>query len=438
MVPSRRQPKLASWLLWLFILLLITATSATFGAIFAAVKTLIAPVEPPLISKALDSIQLDDDSSTPFQSRLSRPVNLLVMGVDRVPEATPNSPELFHGRSDTILLLRLDPTDKSVTLLSIPRDTQVKLPEIGLTKISEANARGGSNLAMQTLTATLNNVPIERYVRVSSGAFRELVDLLGGVDVLVPYPMSYVDNTQQLKINLAQGWQTLNGEQADQFARFRNDGLGDLGRIQRQQALIQAIWNRLSNPTVLTRLPELIRVMQKYVDTNLNFEEILALANFSLQLDRDRLKMVMLPGRSSSEEGDRRSYWIVDEVRRDRVLSQYFKVGSSDFTSEGRSSNQSESLVRNLKIAVQNASGNPQAAKRLIAYLAEQGFSKVSVVEDWPDRQRQSQIIVQGGDLAGAEALKKALGGGKIEVAATGYLESDLTVRLGEDWAKKF
>ncbi|MDF0555446.1 LCP family protein [Kamptonema sp. UHCC 0994] len=438
MIPSRQQPKIARPLFWIFLLLLIATASATFGAIFGAITALIAPVEPEIISKALDSYNTFTGAPNRPEYRLSRPVNILVMGVDRVPEASSNSSQSFNGRSDTILLVRIDPTDQSINLLSIPRDTQVELPGIGQTKISEANAQGGQALTAKVLSNNLNNLPIERYVRVSTGAFRELVELLGGVDVFVPRPMNYIDNAQQLNINLLQGWQTLNGEQADQFARFRNDGLGDIGRIQRQQSLIQAIWKRLSSPVTLSRLPKIIRVMQKYVDTNLSFEEILTLGNFGLQLDRDNFKMVMLPGRSSSSEEDFRSYWILDPAGRDRVLSQFFKLGTPDFAFTGRSRSEYDPILpRDLKISIQNASSNPQAATRLAEYLANKGFDNISAAEDWPDRQRQTQIIVQRGDLVAASILKKALGGGKIEANSTGQIASDLTIRIGEDWAKR-
>ena len=94
-------------------------------------------------------------------------------------------------------------------------------------------------------------------------------------------------------------------------------------------------------------------------------------------------------------------------------------------------------MPRDLKISIQNASSNPQAATRLTTYLTDKGFDNISVAEDWPDRQRQSQIIVQRGDLAAADILKKALGGGKIEANSTGEIASDLTIRLGEDWANR-
>ncbi|MBD0308435.1 MAG: LCP family protein, partial [Microcoleus sp. T1-bin1] len=386
----------------------------------------------------LDATGFNYTSSNRSGYRLSRPVNILILGIDRVPEAAANSPKIFEGRSDTILLLHLDPRDKSISLLSVPRDTQVEVPGIPFSKISEANARGGPALATRLVSSMLNNTRIERYVRVSSSAFRELVDLLGGVEVFVPRAMSYTDTAQKLKINLAQGWQTLNGEQAEQFARFRNDGLGDIGRIQRQQSLIQAIRNRLASPSVFVRLPQIVRLMQKYVDTNLNYEEILTLANFGLQLERDTFKMVMLPGSSSSKQGDLRTYWILDKVGVDRIITQYLNPGVPDFA-QGRLRNPSESVLpKNLKIAVQNASSKPTTAKTVAEFLRKKGFFNVSVVQDSPQKQRQSQIIVQQGDLEAANLLQKALGSGKIEASSTGEINSDLTLRVGEDWVKRF
>jgi polyisoprenyl-teichoic acid--peptidoglycan teichoic acid transferase len=431
---SRKNSKLAVCIFLLVVLIFTAAISAGIGAITA----LLAPVEPQFMSRVLDATGFNYRSSNRSGYRLWRPVNILILGIDRVPEAVANSRKIFNGRSDTILLFHLDPRDKSISLLSVPRDTKVEIPGIRFSKINEANARGGAALATRLVSSILNNVTIERYVRVSSGAFRELVDLLGGVDVFVPRAMSYTDTAQKLRINLAQGWQTLNGEQAEEFARFRNDGLGDIGRIQRQQSLIQSIRNRFTSPSVWVRLPQIVRLMQKYVDTNLNFEEILTIANFGLQLERDNFKMVMLPGRSSSTQGDLRSYWILDAAGRDRIMTQYFKQGAADFA-QGRFRNPSESVLpTNLKIAVQNASSNPTTAKTVASFLQKKGFSNVSVAKDWPDKQRQSQIIVQQGDLEAANLLQKALGKGKIEASSTGEIDSDLTLRVGEDWVKRF
>jgi anionic cell wall polymer biosynthesis LytR-Cps2A-Psr (LCP) family protein len=123
-----------------------------------------------------------------FPYKIARPVNILVMGIDRVPEAPKNSAAVFAGRSDTMLLLRLDPADNSLRMLSIPRDTQVNIPGVGLAKINDANVEGGAALAARVVSRSLNDVPIDRYVRVTTEAFRELVDLVGGIEVFVPYP----------------------------------------------------------------------------------------------------------------------------------------------------------------------------------------------------------------------------------------------------------
>lgn len=367
-----------------------------------------------------------------FQYRVARPVNILVMGIDRVPGAQPGTPEIFSGRSDTMLLLRVDPTDDSVSLLSIPRDTQVEIDGVGVTKINDANVRGGSKLAAKTVSETLNGVAIDRYVRVSTEAFRELVDLIGGVEVYVPEPMSYTDNTQKLKINLSAGRQVLTGDQAEQFARFRQDAYGDIGRVQRQQALLRALRQKLTNPMLLPRVPSIIAEMQKYVDTNLSPEEVLALVGGLRRLSQGDFKMVMLPGRFSQPGEFAASYWITNEAGRDRVMKQYFKIDPSSIA-DGSTPRTADSL----RIAVQNASSNPHAAADFRQHLLSLGFTNVFVSEDWKDTQRKTQIVVQQGDLDGAQELQGRLGFGEVRADSTGDLDSDITIRLGNDWQPK-
>ncbi|VXD21715.1 putative LytR-membrane bound transcriptional regulator [Planktothrix serta PCC 8927] len=429
--PSRRKPKILQLLLFSFIVLLIASTSATLGAITA----LLAPEKFDFTEP--ESNILDGLWRHRFKYSLFRPVNILILGIDGNPNTSQSSQDLFKGRSDTVLLVRFEPKDKSVNLLSIPRDTQVQIPGYGTGKINEANYWGGPKLAKQVIQNTLNKVEVNRYVRVSSGAFRELVDFLGGVEVYIPQPMSYQDNTQKLKINLASGWQTINGEQADQFVRFRGDGYGDLGRVQRQQALMEAILARLKDPTVLPRVPEIIRIMQKYIDTNLSFEEILTLVNFGLNIEPQDFKMVMLPGRSSSEIDSNSSYWFIDERGRDRVMYQYFRLDSIGYTlNKAYEHSAYQTLSKELKIAIQNASSNPNSAEKMLNFLADQGFNQVYLAPNNSNQQMKTQIIVQGGDLGVAKLMQKNLGLGELKSSSTGEIGSDLTIRVGEDWSK--
>ncbi|MFN9608580.1 MAG: LCP family protein, partial [Pseudanabaena sp.] len=154
--------------------------------------------------------------------KLERPYQILVMGVDRVLEAPLGSPESFNGRSDSMLLIRFDPNDRSVKILSIPRDTQVPIPNYGVTKINAANVYGGAELAQEIVSEKLNDVEIDRYVRLDTSGLSALVDALGGIEVNVPKRMKYVDKTQKLNIDIYAGVQVLNGERADGFVRFRD------------------------------------------------------------------------------------------------------------------------------------------------------------------------------------------------------------------------
>lgn len=359
--------------------------------------------------------------------QLSRPVNILVMGVDPIPGASNTSSEVFKGTSDTMLLLRLDPDNKAMRVLSIPRDSQVVIPGVGLSKVSLANSRGGPALAARVVSRTLNNVAIDRYVRVTTGALRELVDLLGGVEVLVPQRMFYRDAAQKLEIDLDPGWQTLDGEQAQQFARFRDSEVGDVARVQRQQALLKALRDRLTSPPVLLQLPKITRIMHNYVDTNLNLEELLALVNFGVQLDQQNFQMVLLPGNLSPLSQDPSSYWL-DPAGQDQVMGGYFGMSTSAARTRP---------ITTRRIAVQNASGEPNLSQSVAEYLRTQGFEKVYVVADWSDLQRQTNIIAQKGNLAAAADLKKVLGLGDIEADSSGDLKSYLTIRIGKDWLDK-
>jgi polyisoprenyl-teichoic acid--peptidoglycan teichoic acid transferase len=362
-----------------------------------------------------------------FRYQVKRPINILVMGIDRVLDAKPGSEEMFNGNSDSLLLLHLDPNQRSLNVLSVPRDTQVEIPTLGLTKINQANPSGGPALTGQVVANTLGGVKIDRYVRFSTDAFRELIDRVGGIEVNVPTDMVYEDKTQKLNIDLKRGQQTLNGDKAEQFARFRNDNLGDIGRVQRQQILLKALREKLSSPLMLPRIPGIVQGMQQYIDTNLTLEETSALLNYGLGLDQKTVKMVLLPGRFSGPKEFQASYWILDPDGRDRIMKEYFDVGIG----------QADSATAPLRIVIQNASSNPDAAQNLAMQLAKAGYENVAILDDRPETQTQTQIIVQGGQSKAATAIQNVIGMGILETSSTGELESDITLRIGNDLGRQ-
>jgi polyisoprenyl-teichoic acid--peptidoglycan teichoic acid transferase len=421
----------AHWIIRSGIFLGIAMSAAMVGSLVAVNMPL-----PGAVSPKEGRRLLGDLVKSGFQYQVSRPVNVLVMGIDRVPGATDGSPESFSGRSDTMLLLRVDPQKETVSMLSIPRDTQVDIPGVGVTKINQANASGGPLLARESVSNALNDVKVDRYVRISTNAFRELVDKLGGVRIYVPQPMSYTDNTQKLNIDLAQGWQTLNGSQAEQFARFRKDDLGDIGRVQRQQSMIKALRGQVNNPFTIARVPGIIRDMQKYVDSNLSFEEMVALVNFGLKMDQKDFKMVLLPGRFSSADEFRASYWIMDEAGRDRILQDQFQVTKANDDAPALATTPESDPALSLRIAVQNAAANPNAARRIANFLTEKGYQNVFTIEAWSEQANNTQVIAQNGQTKAAKSLRDVLNVGEVEAASTGDIDSDLTIRVGNDWEK--
>ncbi|MBP0001066.1 MAG: LCP family protein [Cyanobacteria bacterium SID2] len=425
-IPASR-PQNVSGLLWWS---LVATVAVLISAVLGAITALVMPASS-LIQSPWRQGRLWEN----FGYELARPVNILVLGVDRDPKLADDSPNLFEGRSDTVLLVRFDPSDSSLNAISIPRDTQVTIPNYGTAKLNQANPLGGIDLAKQAVSELAENVTIDRYVRVNSEALVELVDMLGGVEVFVPDRMSYLDRTQRLEIDLEPGWQLLDGQQAQQFSRFRQGRYGDVGRVQRQQILLKALRDRLATPTVLPRISSILRVLQKYVDTDLSFEELLALAGFSLQLEPQQVRLVLLPGRFSTTVESETSYWLVDTERKERVLANFFDLPTSDaFIDRPSSPTAFNEIPENQpRIAIQNASGNLQALEQVRSTLEQLGFTDVYVVADWPEVRRHTTIVVQNGDLDSARRLQTLLGFGEIEAISTGDLDSDLTLRLGRD-----
>ena len=425
--PRNPLRRIANVILWSGIF----AGTAAVSALIGAGAALMVPLPDFLGHEPSRPFSLGELWKSGFRYQVTRPVNILVMGIDQVPDADENSDDIFTGRTDTLLLVRVNPEDGSVNVLSVPRDTRVQIPGYGMDKINQANVEGGPELVAQTIGYNLGNIQIDRYVRVSTGAFREIVDLVGGIEVNVPKRMEYTDHTQKLYIDLYPGWQTLNGDQAEQFARFRKDANGDIGRVQRQQILLKALRERLTNPTVIPKLPQVIRVVQRHLDTNLTIEEMLALANFALELDSADLNMVMLPGRFSGSTEYVASYWLPDWEASAPIIQNFFQTDSVAMFADNKAT-----YVSDLRIAVQNASGEANVASQVASHLRDSGFTNVYIVADWPDTARTTEVIAQRGDLESAAVLESVLGTGEVVAESTGDLGSDLTIRVGQDWSQ--
>ncbi len=243
--------------------------------------------------------------------------NILIVGVDSNGE---NADKFKGTRSDTMILVNIDPSKHSINAISIPRDSKVYLAgDYGVQKINAAHALGGIDLTLKTVEDTLG-IKVDKYVLVNNDGVKKLVDALGGVPVYIEKDMYYNDNTAGLHINLSKGLHVLNGDQVEGYLRFRKDGLGDIGRTSRQQWFVKAVLEKLQNPKKKKKIPEVLNIASIYVKTNLSLYEMSHLAAALRNIDMNDVEFATLPG-APSKKGYI-SYWILDPEKTQEVIDR--------------------------------------------------------------------------------------------------------------------
>ena len=191
-------------------------------------------------------------------------ITVLMMGSDRREGEE-------QSRSDTLMVAFVDLDQKQIRLLSMPRDTYVTIPTTGeQTKINHSYAYGGVDLVKQTLESNFG-IKCDYYMDVDFQGFIDVIDALGGITLDVPRDMYYPDGG----IDLTAGVQDLDGSKALQFCRFRSDGQGDLGRIDRQQAFLVAMKEKMFSAGTLLKIPDICSAVMENMQTDFTGTQIL-------------------------------------------------------------------------------------------------------------------------------------------------------------------
>ncbi|UCC69341.1 MAG: LCP family protein [Armatimonadota bacterium] len=330
-------------------------------------------------------------------------VSILAMGVDD---------SEGRGLADTIIAAVVRPRSGEIAALSIPRDSRVHLPGVGVRRISEAHSFGGRPLTIETAELLLG-FPFDYYIEVKVPGIVELVDALDGVEIDVEKRMYYRDRAQNLLIDLQPGLQRLDGVQAMGYVRFRYDAHGDLGRIRRQRKFLRAAAHQLLAPENVTRVKHLATTFVETVTTNLNVSDLLALKRILEGLGPDVIRIATLPGHARIIEGH--SMIELDALETQTAVDRIL-------------------WGQGVAVTVLNGTNIRGLAARTASLLEEHGCDIVEV----GNAEHQTEISVitdHRGRARRAERVASWLGGGVISVAPDGDNPADVTVVLGRDMA---
>jgi len=234
-------------------------------------------------------------------------VSVLVMGVDSS-DVRKNASD---ARTDTLMVATLNKEEKSVQLLSIPRDSYVYIPEVGYeTKINHAHAYGGTKATIDTVENLLD-IPIDYYVKVNFEAFIDVVDAIDGIKIDVPYDFKEQDSKDKANaIQLSEGIQDLNGEEALALARTRKLD-NDIERGKRQQEIIKAIIDKSISLSSVLKYDNIMEAVGENMTTNMTFTEMKSFIAYGTNGTELDIKTLTLDG-IDSQPGNA-YYWELDE-----------------------------------------------------------------------------------------------------------------------------
>ncbi len=297
--------------------LVAAVTLLAFGALYAAlavavrVDTIFFPGNSLDLPGPLARIPGLDASPAQDSALIDR-INILILGLDRRPHHPPDADG--PPRSDSMYVLSIDPATRTGGLLAIPRDLYVEMPnpqgrtDPWLTRINTAYhygsfykyPGGGPALARETVEQTLK-IKINYYIAIDWVAFASIIDALGGIELTVPQALTNVEafnvrDGNAFTISIPAGRQPMDSITALAYSRHRGDAGGDLGRIKRQQAVMQAAMEKALTLGWLSNAPSLWGKYRGAIDTDISSTRLPGFVALARQVGPERLVMVSMAG----------------------------------------------------------------------------------------------------------------------------------------------
>ncbi|MGE5328738.1 MAG: LCP family protein [Deltaproteobacteria bacterium] len=250
-----------------------------------------------------------------------KPINILLMGADKVGMNT-----------DVMLVANINPVTKEIHVVSIPRDTKIQYK--GTHKINSMYGRGKAELAKEKVSEIIGN-PIDYAVITKPEGFRNIIDILGGVEVDVPGDMNYDDYDQDLHIHLKKGLQTLNGDKAEEFVRYRHGyAEGDLGRIEAQKIFFKAFVEQKLKPEYILKADKILGQIFENVKTDIPLDIAIKYALAAKDMPSQNISFLNLPGNPKKTNGV--WYFIHDSVEIEKQLRGEFSLEATPKASSAK------------------------------------------------------------------------------------------------------
>ncbi len=256
---------------------------------------------------------IGQESTPPVSREMDERVNFLVLGRDDA-----------SGLCDMMMLASYNITEGSMNVVQIPRDTYAEFTSGSYKKINGAVAALGSERALCDFLSDALCVPIDHYVSFDLKALCKLVDVLGGVEVDVPFDMDYDDPAQGLSIHIKAGKQLLDGKRAEQFVRYRSGYLeGDVGRMDAQKLFLSSLFKKIRSDASILTIASLAATLADDIDTDASISNIVTLARKALVLSAEKIRFVTLAGEGAVAEKSGASYYVISRDSAIEITGKY-------------------------------------------------------------------------------------------------------------------
>ena len=248
--------------------------------------------------------------------------NVLMIGLDDGVDIDGGT----EKKADGIVVASFENSTGRLRFIHIPQDTWVNVTgSKEQMKIKYLYAMGGAPMMTRQVNALLG-ISIHQYMVLDMAVFSELIDAIDGVDIYVEEDMNYDDAEGGISIHLPQGYQHLDGKQAQQYLRYRSDDLDELGRMQRQQRFCKALYQNLLQFRTLTRLPAIAEIIKQRVETSAEIFDSMYLANTLRHLSSVPPESIVLPGAPAADDP---SIWVIDDAAMAQRIQELFPVEGS-------------------------------------------------------------------------------------------------------------